>query len=299
MIENQRVKIGDRYIGQQEQVYIIAEIGINHNGDIEIAKQMIDGAVKAGCDAVKFQKRTPEICVPKNQWNIQRDTPWGVISYIEYRRKIEFGLDEFEEIDRYCKQRKIDWFASCWDIPSVHFINQFDPPLFKASSASLTDIELLIEMKRAGKPIMISTGMSSFDEIERAVAVVGQHNLLIAHSTSVYPCKDEELNLRVINTLQQRFPDAVIGYSGHEIGLPTTIAAVALGAAFIERHITLERAMWGTDQAASVEMHGLEILVRYIKSVEKAMGDGMKRIYESELPSRKKLRRVVDNSSVN
>ena len=299
MRENQHVKVGDRIIGPQEQVYIIAEIGINHNGDIEIAKQMIDGAVKAGCDAVKFQKRTPEICVPREQWKIKRETPWGILCYIDYRRKIEFRLEEFEEIDRYCKQQNIAWFASCWDIPSVRFINQFNPPLFKASSASLTDLELLLEMKRTGKPLMISTGMSSIEEIEQAVAVVGQHNLLIAHSTSVYPCKDEELNLRVINTLQQRFPEAVIGYSGHEIGLPTTIAAVALGAAFVERHITLERAMWGTDQAASVEIHGLEILVRYIKSVEKALGDGMKRIYESELPSRKKLRRVVDNTSVN
>jgi len=293
MMNNRCIKVGNRLIGAGQPTYIIAEIGINHNGSLENAKKLIDGAVKAGCDAVKFQKRTPHLCVPKDQWLIMRDTPWGPMTYIDYRCKIEFGEAEFAQIDLYCREQGIDWSASCWDEPSVYFIQQFNPPFFKASSSSLCDHDLLLKMKRTGKPLMISTGMSNQQEIESAVAVLGEDNLMIAHSTSTYPCPLEELNLKMIETLAQEYPRAVIGYSGHETGLSTTYAAVALGAAFVERHITLDRTLWGTDQAASVEIHGIDTLVRHIREVEKALGDGIKQVYQSEMAARKKLRYVV------
>jgi N-acetylneuraminate synthase len=291
------VKIGNKLVGDGQPVFIIAEIGINHNGSLDIAKKMIDGAVHAGCDAVKFQKRTPEICVPKDQWNIERETPWGRMTYLEYRYKVEFTKEDYTEIDRYCKEKGILWFASCWDEPSVEFMEQFNPPCYKAASASLTDIELLKKKKATGRPLIISTGMSTMEEIEAAVEAVGTDNLLIAHATSTYPCPPEELNLRMIQTLKAKYPMCPIGYSGHETGLATTWAAVALGATFVERHITLDRAMWGTDQAASVEIGGLERLVNNIRDIEKAMGDGIKRVYESEIGPRKKLRRVQSTVS--
>lgn len=291
------VKIGNKLVGDGQPVFIIAEIGINHNGSLDIAKKMIDGAVHAGCDAVKFQKRTPEICVPKDQWNIERDTPWGRMTYLEYRHKVEFTKDDYAEIDRYCKSKGILWFASCWDEPSVDFMEQFDPPCYKAASASLTDLDLLKKKKSTGRPLIISTGMSTMEEIETAVDAIGAENLLIAHATSTYPCPPEELNLRMIHTLKAKYPTCPIGYSGHETGLATTWAAVAMGATFIERHITLDRAMWGTDQAASVELGGLERLVSNIRDIEKAMGDGIKRVYDSEIGPRKKLRRVQSTVS--
>lgn len=292
MLNSKKVKIGNRLVGDCEPVYVIAEIGINHNGSLEIAKKMIDGAVFAGCDAVKFQKRTPEICVPMDQWYIERETPWGRMTYIEYRHAMEFGEDEFAEISRYCKERNIDWFASCWDEEAVDFIEQFNPPLYKAASASLTDLNLLKKMRATGKPVMLSTGMSTMKQIEAAIRTIGMTNLLIAHSTSAYPCKNEELNLRMITTLKERYPNVPIGYSGHEVGLATTWAAVTLGATFVERHITLDRAMWGTDQAASVEILGMHRLVRNIRDIEKALGNGIKQVYQSELEVMKKLRRV-------
>lgn len=292
MNSKRKIKIGDKYVGDGEPTYVIAEIGINHNGSVELAKKMIAGAATAGADAVKFQKRTPEICVPKDQWYIERDTPWGRMTYIDYRYKVEFGKEEYTEIDRFCKEHNIRWFASCWDEPSVDFIEQFDVPAYKAPSASLTDIELLKKMKSTGKPLMISTGMSTMEEIEAAVNSIGEDNLLIAHATSTYPCKVEELNLRVINTLQNKYPNIPIGYSGHEVGLAPTWAAVTLGACFVERHITLDRAMWGTDQAASVEIGGLIRLISNIRDIEASLGDGIKKVYESEMSSRKKLRRI-------
>jgi N-acetylneuraminate synthase len=292
MFRERKIKIGKKIIGESEPVFVIGEIGINHNGSIEIAKKMIDGAKAAGCDAVKFQKRTPELCVPRDQWDIMRDTPWGKMSYIEYRHKVEFDKKDYAELIEHCNKTGIIWFASCWDENAVDFIEQFDPLLYKTSSASLTDEELLIKHKSLGKPIMISTGMSTIEEIERAVDILGEENLLIAHSTSAYPCKLEELNLRMIVTLKNKYQEVPIGYSGHETGLAPTWAAVALGASFVERHITLDRAMWGTDQAASVEMGGLSKLVSNIRDIESSLGDGIKRVYQSELASRKKLRRV-------
>lgn len=286
------LKIGDRIVGEGHPVYIIAEIGINHNGSLDIAKKMIDGAVFAGANAVKFQKRTPELCVPHDQWMIERDTPWGRMTYIDYKKKTEFSMKQYFEIDLYCRQKGIQWFASAWDIPSVEFMEQFDIPLYKVASACITDEELLNKIKSTGKPVMISTGMSTMEEIENAVKVLSEKNILIAHATSTYPCKPVELNLKMINTLKQKFPNVPVGYSGHEVGLTTTWAAVALGASFVERHITLDRTMWGTDQAASVEIMGMYKLVNDIRDIEKALGDGIKKVYESEINSLKKLRKV-------
>jgi N-acetylneuraminate synthase len=285
------VKIGNKKIGDGNPVYVIAEIGINHNGSAEIARKMIDGAIFAGADAVKFQKRTPEICVPEDQWMIERDTPWGRMTYIDYKRKTEFNMKQYFEIDLYCRQKGVDWFASCWDIPSVDFIEQFDPPVYKVASACITDADLLLKLKETGKPVIISTGMSTIDEIVNAVKTFGEENLLIAHATSTYPCKPNELNLKMISTLKNMFPGIPVGYSGHEVGLATTWAAVALGACFIERHITLDRTMWGTDQAASVEIMGLYKLINDTRDIEKALGDGVKKVYDSELSSLKKLRK--------
>ncbi|MBS1619686.1 MAG: N-acetylneuraminate synthase family protein [Bacteroidetes bacterium] len=281
-----------RVIGQGQPCFIIAEIGLNHNGSLDIALQLIDEAVKAGCDAVKFQKRTPEVCTPKDQWDIMRETPWGTMRYIDYRYKVEFGKDEYKTIDDYCTKKGIIWFASCWDEESVDFLEQFKPALYKAASAALTDMPLLQKKKDTGKPLIISTGMSTMDEITTAVDHIGTENLLIAHSTSSYPAPISELNLRMINTLQSKYPDVPIGYSGHETGLATTLAAVAMGATFIERHFTLDRAMWGSDQAASVEPVGMAKLVKDIRDIEAAMGDGVKKVYDSELGPRAKLRRV-------
>ncbi len=287
-----QVRIGNRYVGDGEPVFVIAEIGINHNGSLEIAKNLIDGAAAAGCDSVKFQKRTPEACVPRDQWLIERDTPWGRMTYIDYRHRVEFGLEHYKAIDRHCRRRKIQWFASCWDEDAVEFIERFDVPAFKAASASLTDHSLLRRKRATGKPLILSTGMSTTSEIEAAVRAVGERALLLAHATSTYPCPLDQLNLRMIHTLKALYPAVPIGYSGHETGLAPTSAAVALGATFVERHITLDRAMWGSDQAASVEIAGLIKLVKNLRDVERALGDGVKRVYEAELSQRKKLRRV-------
>jgi N-acetylneuraminate synthase len=288
-----KVKLTDSIsIGDGEPVFVIAEIGINHNASMDVVKKIIDGAAVAGCNAVKFQKRTPEICVPKDQWLIERDTPWGRMTYIDYRHKMEFTKEQYGEIDAYCKEKGVVWTASCWDEPSVDFIEQFDVPFYKAASASLTDLPLLKKMKSTGKALIISTGMSTEDEISAAVDALGLDKLLIAHATSTYPCAVEELNLRYIPELMKNFPNTPIGYSGHEVGLSTTWAAVAIGASFIERHITLDRSMWGTDQSASVEIGGMMRLVENIRDIEKALGDGVKKVYDSEMPIRKKLRLV-------
>jgi N-acetylneuraminate synthase len=287
----------NKRIGTGEPVYIIAEIGINHNGSVDIAKKLIDWASIAGCDAVKFQKRTPELCVPKDQWDKERSTPWGKMSYIDYKRKTEFGLNEFEEIDRYCKQKGINWFASAWDEPSVDFLEQFDPVMYKLASASLTDFDLIKKVMSTGRPLMLSTGMSTENEIEEAVQLTGSDNLMIAHSTSAYPCSPSELNLNMIRTLNSRF-DVPIGYSGHETGLAPTVAAVSLGATFVERHFTLDRSMWGSDHAASVEPQGMIRLVRDIRDIEISLGDGVKKVYESELEPMKRLRKVINYSTV-
>ncbi|HVO10467.1 MAG TPA: N-acetylneuraminate synthase family protein [Vicinamibacteria bacterium] len=286
------VRVGDRWVGEGEPVFVVAEIGINHNGSLEVARKLIDGAVLAGADAVKFQKRTPELCVPRDQWQLERETPWGRMTYLDYRRRVEFGEREYAAIDRHCRERGILWFASCWDEEAVAFMERFDPPCYKAASASLTDHDLLRRKKATGRPLILSTGMSTLQEIQDGVEVTGRENLLIAHATSTYPCPVDQLNLRMIGTLRRLYPECPIGYSGHETGLSPTWAAVTLGATFVERHITLDRAMWGSDQAASVEIGGLMRLVSNIRDIERSLGDGIKRVYPGELPQIQKLRRV-------
>ncbi len=285
------VSIGNRLVGPGQPAFFVAEIGINHNGDLDIAKRLISAAQQAGCDAVKFQKRTPETCVLLEQREQMRQTPWGYLSYLEYRRRIEFGQEEYEEIDRYCREQGIVWFASCWDEASVDFIEQFDPPCYKIPSPCLTDDALLRHHRMKGRPIVLSTGMSTLEQIDRAVEILGQDGLIILHCTSAYPCSPEELNLRMIPNLVDRY-HVPVGYSGHEVYLYTSLAAVALGACFVERHITLSRAMWGTDQAASVEPQGIAKLVGNIRVIERALGDGNKQRYDSEIPVMKRLRRV-------
>lgn len=284
------VQIGNRLVGAGQPTYVVAEVGINHNGDVELAKRLVEAAAAAGCDAVKFQKRSPELATPPDQRDIPRETPWGLMPYIEYRHRVELGEPAYREIDAHCSELQIDWFASCWDEPSVDFIAAFDPPAYKIASASLTDDALLRYHREQGKPLVLSTGMSSLEEIDHAVELLGTHDLVLLHTTSTYPAPVEELNLRAIQTLTDRYR-VPVGYSGHEVGLSTSVAAVALGACLVERHITLDRAMWGSDQAASVEPHGMTRLVRDIRTVESALSDGVKRIYEGELASRRKLRR--------
>ncbi len=287
------IVLGNRKIGDGHPTFIVAEIGINHNGSLEIAKSLIDVAVKSGVDAVKFQKRTPELCVPPEQQKHMRETPWGYITYLEYRYKVEFGVDEYREIDRYCKQKNMPWFASVWDEPAVDFLKPFNPFCYKIPSASLTDKKLLRHVRDTGQPVILSTGMSTMQQIKEAVRVLGEENLLITHATSTYPCEPEELNLKMIQTLRDMF-SCPIGYSGHEVGLIPTVVAISMGACLVERHITLDRAMWGSDQAASVEPGGVERLIKYIRVTEQALGDGVKRVYDSEMHSLRKLRRVND-----
>lgn len=284
------VRIGDRWIGGGEPCYVIAEIGINHNGDLDTARRLIAAAAEAGCDAVKFQKRSPEDCVPEDQRDLLRETPWGFITYLEYRHRVELGLDDYRAIDVCCREHGIDWLASCWDEASVDFIEEFGPPCFKIASACLTDEGLLRHHRRLARPLILSTGMSTLAEIDHAVEILGSENLVLLHCTSTYPARLEELNLRAMESLRERY-GVPVGYSGHEVGLAPTVAAATLGAAVIERHITLDRAMWGSDQAASIEPHGFRRLVRDIRGVEKALGDGVKRVYDSEVPVREKLRR--------
>jgi N-acetylneuraminate synthase len=278
-------------------VYVIAEIGINHNGSLGKALRLIDMAIDAGCDAVKFQKRNPDVCVPSDQRDVMRKTPWGWMSYIGYRHRMEFGYEEFNRIDNYCKAHNIDWFASAWDIDSVNFLETFDLPYQKVPSACLTDHELLRHMSTKRHPVILSTGMSEEDEIEDAVDALGSRNFHLAHCTSTYPCPENEINLSYIAVLAMKSlyhdpPGVLVGYSGHEEGIVPTLGAVALGARFIERHITLDKTLWGSDQAASLESERLKELVTGIREMEMALGDGIKRVYDSELPQMKKLRRV-------
>jgi N-acetylneuraminate synthase len=289
---SREIKIGNRTVGDGHPAYIIAEIGINHNGDLGIAKQMIDAAIHAGVDAVKFQKRTPDIATPPGQQKQMRETPWGYITYLDYRYKVEFGEEEYREIERYCKERGIAWLVSVWDQPSVDFMEQFDTPAYKIPSASLTDLGLLRKARATGKPLILSSGMSTMEQIRQGVEIVGEQDLILMHCTSTYPCEPEELNLKMVETLRREFPNIPIGYSGHEVGLVPSAVAVALGACMVERHLTLDRAMWGTDQAASVEPGGFERLIKYIRVSETALGDGVKKVYPSEMGSLKKLRLV-------
>ncbi|WP_344969083.1 N-acetylneuraminate synthase family protein [Streptosporangium fragile] len=286
------VQIGDALIGAGQPVYVIGEIGINHNGDLDIARRLIDVAADAGCQAVKFQKRTPEICVPPEQRDQIRQTPWGEMTYMEYKIRTEFGLDEYTQIAKYCEERGLHWFASPWDVPSVEFLESMDVVAHKVASASVTDLELLRALAVTGKPIILSTGMSTLEEVDRAVEILGTSKLVLMHATSTYPLPPEEANLRTIVTLQERY-GVPVGYSGHERGLQISLAAVTLGAVTVERHITLDRTMWGSDHAASLEPSGLEHLVRDIRIIETALGDGVKRVFPGEEAPKARLRRVT------
>jgi len=277
-------------IGPGKPVFVIAEIGINHNGDIEIAKKLIDVAVKSGANAVKFQKRTIDVVYTPEELTKDRENPFGDTNG-DLKRGLEFGQKEYQEIDTYCKEKNIAWFASCWDEGSVDFIDQFNPPYYKIASASLTDDELLKHTRSKGKPVILSTGMSTMQEVEHAIEVLGKDDLILMHTVATYPAENKNLNLRVINTLQNKFPEIPVGYSGHEVGLIPSLVAAILGAYAVERHITLDRSMWGSDQAASVEPQGLERLVRYIRLFGEVCGDGIKRVIEEEIPVKEKLRR--------
>lgn len=284
------VRIGPRLVGPGQPCFIVAEIGINHNGDLNIARKLISAALLAGCDAVKFQKRTIEVVYLAEELARPRKSLFGTTNG-DLKRGLEFGVEQYRAIDAYCRLHDLLWYASCWDEASVDFIEQFNPPCYKIASACLTDDKLLGHHRRYRRPIILSTGMSTLEQIDHAVELLGTKDLILMHCTSTYPSKPEELNLRAIHTLMERY-DVPVGYSGHEVGLATSVAAAVLGACMIERHITLDRAMWGSDQAASVEPQGFARLVRDIRTNETAMGDGVKRVYESELPIMAKLRRV-------
>jgi len=285
------ITIGGRKIGPEHSCYLVAEIGINHNGDIEIAKKLIDKAVEYGFDAVKFQKRTVEVVYTPEDLARLRESPFGTTNG-DLKRGLEFGEHHFNEIDGYCRERKIQWFCSPWDEASVDFLEKFNPVCYKIASACLTDHGLLNHIKATGRPIILSTGMSTADEVDRAVAVLAGAPVLLMHTTSTYPSKDEELNLSVIATLRAKY-GLPIGYSGHEVGvMPSVFAVVGFGACAVERHITLDRAMWGSDQAASLEPRGMELLSKYIRQWPVVRGNSAKRILDSEVPVKQKLRRV-------
>ena len=288
-MKQQHVKIGTHLVGEGQPCYVIAEIGLNHNGDVGLARKLIEASSQAGCNAVKFQKRTLDVVFTPEQMAAPRESPFGP-TYGDAKRALEFGHDQYAAIDACCREHGIDWFASCWDEQSVDFMETYKPVCYKIASATLTDDGLLRHHRQTGRPLILSTGMSTLAEVDHAVEVLGTRDLVIMHCTSTYPARNEELNLRAILSLKERY-GVPIGYSGHEVGLATTVAAVVLGACSVERHITLDRAMWGGDQAASVEPQGFSRLVRDIRVVESALGDGIKKRYDSEVSMLKRHRR--------
>lgn len=284
------VRIGDRLVGPGQPTYFIAEIGINHNGDVDIARKLVALAASSGCDAVKFQKRTIEVVYSAEELAKPRESPWGTTNE-DQKRGLEFGQEQYEAIARYCREMRIPWFASCWDEGSVDFIDAFDPPAYKIASACLTDDALLRYTRAKGKPIIISTGMSTLEQVDHAVEVLGKEDLVLLHTCSTYPSPYPDINLRVMHTLRDRY-DVPVGYSGHESGLAPTLGAVAMGASVLERHITLDRAMYGSDQAASLGPSGLTRLMRDIRLLETSLGREEKTLVDSEVPVMKKLRRI-------
>ncbi len=275
-----------------KEPYFIGEIGINHNGDLQIAKKLIDAVFACNWDCVKFQKRNPDVAVPGKQKSVIRDTPWGRIPYIEYKYKIEFGQKEYEYIDKYCKEKPVDWTASVWDIDSLNFLTQFDIPFIKIPSAKITNDELIIESAKTQIPLCISTGMSTVEEIDKAVNLAKKYGKppVVMHCNSSYPTPHDEVNLNVIPFLAERYPDCIIGYSGHEKDLEPTVLAISLGAKVVERHITLSHDMWGTDQGSSLEVLAMDMLKKRSKDIRIILGSEKKTITKSEIPIRLKLR---------
>lgn len=287
-----KINIGGHSIGDDEPVFMLAEIGLNHNGDLAIAKKLIDAGFACNWHCVKFQKRTPDICVPDHQKSVMRETPWGKMTYLEYRYRVEFGEKEYSYIDQYCREKPILWTASVWDIPSLQFILGYDVPFIKIPSAKLIETDLLHAAAKSGKPIILSTGMSTTEEIDAAVMVLDEfapNNYALMHTNSTYPTPPNELNLLTLKFLKERYK-CVVGYSGHEYDLEPSVIAVALGARIIERHITLDHSMWGSDQFASLEVHAMDLLHKRVKNVTVSLGDGVKRLTENEMQIRKKLR---------
>lgn len=285
-----QVQIGNYLVGDDEPCLIIGEIGINHNGNLDLTRNLICVAKNAGCNAIKFQKRTVDVVYTAEELAKPRENPFGETNG-DLKRGLEFGLEQYREIDEYCREVEILWFASCWDEASVDFIQQFPVPCYKIASASLTDDALLRHTRKTGKPLILSTGMSTYEEIDHAVEVLGKEDLILTHTCSAYPSRYSELNLRQIPELRKRY-GVPVGYSGHETGIASSVAAVAVGACVIERHITMDRAMWGSDQAASLEPSGVSRLVRDIRLVEESLGTGEKIVQEREIAVMKKLRRV-------
>ena len=288
------VKVGKKEVSAISPTYLIAEIGINHNGDLNVAKKLIEESAKAGFDAVKFQKRTVEVVFTKEELLRPRESIFGNTNGA-LKHGLEFGIDEYSEISNYCKKLGIDWFASPWDVESLNFLEKFDVVAHKVASACLTDRALLQAMRKTGKPVFISTGMSSIDQVREALALLDPKNTIMMHAVSVYPAKPEQLNIGWIEDLKKNFPDIPVGYSGHEAGvIPSVIAVAKYGAVCVERHVTLDRAMWGSDQSASLEPQGMERVVKYIRSIPVVCGTGSKTILEEEKPILEKLRRVKD-----
>ena len=286
------VKISSHLIGDGQPVYMIAEIGLNHNGDMQIAKKLIDAAFATNWDCVKFQKRTPALCVPEHQKNVMRDTPWGQMTYLDYRYKVEFEKEHYDYIDQYCRGKPIDWTASIWDLKSLEFLLNYEVPFIKIPSAKLTEHDFLIESSKSGKPVIISTGMSSIEEIDSAVDILEAHskgNYVLLHTNSAYPAPPEDLNLQLIKYYKDRY-GCLVGYSGHEYDLEASVIAAAMGAVIIERHVTLSHNMWGSDHFASLEVHAMDMLRKRIENARICLGDGVKKLTPKELEVRKKLR---------
>lgn len=291
-MSNRKIKVGNRYIGEGEPLYLIAEIGINHNGDMQIAKKLIDATFATGWDCAKFQKRTPDICVPEGQKNVMRETPWGEMTYLEYKHKIEFQKKEYDYIDKYCKEKPVAWTASAWDMPSLEFLLNYDLPFIKVPSAKITELDLVKECAKSGKPVFISTGMSTIEEVDNAVEILEKFangNYVLFHTNSTYPSKINELNLQMIKTLKDRY-GCIVGYSGHEYELEPTVIAPVFGASVIERHVTLDHNMWGTDHSASLEVLGMDMLEKRVRTTKTIVGDGIKTISCGEEKIREKLR---------
>jgi len=275
-------------------IFIVAEVGINHNGDMSICKKLINVAVESGCDGVKFQKRDLDLVYTQEFLSSPRESPWGTTQR-EQKSGLEFDLDDYKEIDQYCKEKGIEWFASAWDLNSQKFLQQFDCKYNKVASAMIVYEDLLRVIAKEGKHTFISTGMTTYDDIQKAVDIFNKENCSfeLMHTISTYPMKDENANLRMINTLREKYR-CDVGYSGHEAGLAISYAAVAFGITSLERHVTLSRAMYGSDQSASIEPAGIKQLVGAVRKIESAMGDGIKKVIDEEGPIATNLRQHLD-----